>query len=375
MSWSLGYGLRRGDILAGKFRVDKVIGRGGMGIVVAAFHLLLEQTMAIKLPHAAAIHNPRVLRHFLGEARAAAKIQSEHVARVFDVDTLDTGMPYLVMEYLQGSDLSTWLAQKGPLPISLAVDFVLQACDALAQAHVQGIVHRDLKPANLFCCSRTNGSWLIKVLDFGISKNLHRPDEDWSLRGTPAETVMGSPHYMSPEQLKSPNSVDLRSDIWSLGVLLFELITGQLPFAGSDVPELSRNVAMQATPRLADFNSEVPHALQVVINRCLRKNREQRFRNVAELATALRAFATSETRGKLESTSERRQMQGFALPNSIRLASIETAVRRIRDWMRASTKRGNHVRWLWTRVVLLAALTALVTVGCFAFLGAIVPPD
>ncbi len=223
-------GVAPGEVLAGKYRVDRVLGAGGMGVVVAAHHVHLDERVALKFLLPDALRSPEAVARFVREARAAVKIKSEHVARVTDVGHLENGAPYIVMEYLEGVDLSAWLRQNGPMPIPQAVDFVLQACEAIADAHVLGIVHRDLKPSNLFCIRRTDGQSSIKVLDFGISKILNpgtpRPDM------TATSALIGSPLYMSPEQMSLSKGVDVRTDIWSLGIILFELITGRTPFEG-----------------------------------------------------------------------------------------------------------------------------------------------
>ncbi len=229
-----------GDVLAGKYRVERVLGVGGMGVVVAALHLELDQRVALKflLPSVAA--RPEAVARFSREGRAAAKIRSEHIARVSDVGTLDSGAPYIVMEYLDGRDLSAIVEKSGPLPIHVAVDYVLQASMALAEAHVAGIVHRDLKPSNLFLARQPDGTEIIKVLDFGISKSL-AASPDASREGaaiTKTTDIFGSPLYMSPEQLKDARAVDARADLWALGVILYEIITGKAPFDRRSVAEV-----------------------------------------------------------------------------------------------------------------------------------------
>ena len=206
-----------GQILAGKFQIERVLGRGGMGVVVAAQHLQLGQLVALKFLLPEALRNPEVTERFLREARAAVRLKSEHVGRVIDVGTLDDGAPYLVMEYLEGQDLDSFREEHERLPVAQVVSFVLQASEAIAEAHSIGIIHRDLKPANLFLTVRADGSPTVKVLDFGIAKATEG-SEDFSL--TKTATVMGSPAYMSPEQLRSARDVDARSDIWAIGVIL-----------------------------------------------------------------------------------------------------------------------------------------------------------
>ncbi|WP_080682321.1 serine/threonine-protein kinase [Sorangium cellulosum] len=292
--------VRQGQVIAGKYRVDRVIGVGGMGVVVAATHLQLEEQVAIKLLLPAAAHSRTLAERFVREARAAVKVKSEHVARVTDVGTLESGTPYMVMEYLSGSDLADALRAGGPIPPQIAVEYVLQACEALAEAHAAGIVHRDLKPANLFLTRRADGSPCVKVLDFGISKVATGGADP---RITDTTAVMGSPLYMSPEQLKSARDVDARTDIWSLGVILFELLAGAPPFDGATMPQLCVAI-MQGIPRpLASFRPDVPPALEAVILRCLEKMPERRFRDVGALAEALAPFASGRARVSIDRIS------------------------------------------------------------------------
>jgi len=290
-------GVKPGDILAGKYRVAQVLGVGGMGVVVAAHHIQLDEKVALKFLLPSALSNAEAVARFEREARAAVKIKSEHVARVSDVGKLETGSPYMVMEYLEGSDLSGVLEKRGALPIEEAVEFVLQACEALAEAHVLGIVHRDLKPANLFCIKRADGRLSIKVLDFGISK-LTTPGQDASMTRTTA--IMGSPLYMSPEQMQSSKRVDARSDIWALGVILFELVTGRPPFDAQAVTELVIKIATAQPTALRSLRTDVPSGLEQVIMRCLEKEAERRFANVGDFALALEAFGPKRARPSID---------------------------------------------------------------------------
>jgi len=310
-------GVRPGDVLAGKYRVERVIGAGGMGVVVAAHHLQLDEKVALKFLRQEALSSQEAVGRFVREARAAAKIKGEHVARVSDVGQLETGSPYIVMEYLEGMDLSSWLKQRGPLPIDLAVDFVLQSCEAIADAHVLGIVHRDLKPANLFCVERSDGTLSIKVLDFGISKVITPGASGHDMTRTSA--VVGSPFYMSPEQIMSSRDVDVRTDIWSLGVILHELLVGQPPFAGEAITELAVRITIQAATPVQSYRPDVPAGLDQVITRCLEKDRERRYPNVAELALALADFGTRRARQSVEGilgTMRKAGITGIVLPPS-----------------------------------------------------------
>jgi serine/threonine protein kinase len=303
--------VREGDVLVDKYRVERVLGTGGMGIVVAARHLRLDERVAIKFLHPDALSNTEAVARFEREARAAAKIKSEHVARVSDVGTLDNGCPYMIMEYLEGEDLADWLQKRGPLGCDRAVEFILQTCEAMAEAHSLGIVHRDLKPANLFCITRPDGLPSIKVIDFGISKFAgFGPGLDM----THADAVMGSPLYMSPEQMVSARSVDARTDIWSLGVILYELISGRGAFRGETYPEVCMSVASQPAPQLRATVPDVPAGLDAVIARCLQKDRKKRYSNVAELAVALSPFAPKRARASVARIS--RVIEGAGLSES-----------------------------------------------------------
>jgi serine/threonine protein kinase len=285
-----------GQIVAGKYEVERVIGQGGMGTVVAALHVHLRERVAIKLlSKEAAEHNEAVSR-FMREARTAARIKSEHVAKVSDVGTLDDGTPYIVMEYLEGFDLADTLAQRGPLPADEAIELVLQACEALAEAHSLGIVHRDLKPANLFLTHRADGTPSVKVLDFGISKVTQHGTSQAEAALTHTTTIMGSPLYMSPEQIRASRAVDLRTDVWSLGVILYELLTGEAPFVGQTLPDISVKIAVEPPPPLRLKRPELSALLEAVVMKCLEKDRENRFRTLGELAMAMFELAPPRSR-------------------------------------------------------------------------------
>lgn len=295
-----------GDVLAGKYRVERILGMGGMGVVVAATHLHLEQRVAIKFLLPEIAKHPETVARFSREARAAVRIQSEHVGKVLDVGALDTGSPYMVMEFLEGCDLSDLVKNRGPRPWNEAVEYVLQACEAMAEAHKIGIIHRDLKPANLFLTRRPDGSPCVKVLDFGISKVADSPDGQ-ALTQTAA--MMGSPKYMSPEQLKSSRDVDVRTDIWALGVILYELLSGEGAFRADTVPQLY--VAIIQDPPQPLKRTDVPPGLIAVIMRCLEKEPARRFQNVAELSMALNEFASQTARTSIERIS---RIQGVQSP-------------------------------------------------------------
>ncbi len=277
-------GFQAGTVLLEKYRVESVLGRGGMGVVLRVTHLHLGEELAIKILSPEAGGGPEVHARFLREAQSAVRLRSEHVARVSDVGVLPGGAPYMVMECLRGGDLSGELARRGVLPPGEVVDHVLQACEALAEAHALGIVHRDIKPSNLFLTRRPDGSPLVKVLDFGISK---APVGGPGVL-TRTDTVMGTPGYMSLEQMKASKDVDARSDIWALGIVLYECLNGRRPF---DAEKFSATVLRAATEPPPPMDPRLPRGLQAVILRCLEKDRAARFPSIAALAAALAPFA------------------------------------------------------------------------------------
>ncbi|MGO9838820.1 MAG: protein kinase domain-containing protein [Polyangiaceae bacterium] len=276
-----------GELLAGKYRVESMIGEGGMGTVLAAHHELLDLPVAVKLLSPNFVRNGPMVERFLREARAAARLKSEHVARVTDVGTLETGQPYIVMELLQGEDLEQRRERLGRLPVREAVDVVLQALEAMAQAHAAGIVHRDLKPANLFLALLPDGREVVKVLDFGIAKLIDVGGAGGDARSLTGEHALGSPSYMAPEQIRNASQIDHRVDIWALGVILFDLLTGQLPFRGETVGEIFGNVLVGSAPAVRSLRPEVSAELEATVGRCLQREPERRFADTHELARAL----------------------------------------------------------------------------------------
>jgi serine/threonine-protein kinase len=300
-----------GQLLAGKYRIERVLGRGGMGAVVAAHHVVLDQVVAIKFLLPETLGSAEAVARFEREARAAVKIQSEHVARVTDVGRLDNGAPYMVMELLRGRDLEVLLRERGPLPLTDVADYLLQAGEAIAEAHGLGIVHRDLKPGNLFLTERADRSSCVKVLDFGISKLTNASSSgDQGMTSTTA--IMGSPLYMSPEQLMSARDVDMRTDIWALGVICFELLTGRLPFQGETLPQLCMAISLAPPMPLRNYRPDLPLEVEAMLLRCLTKDPGKRYATVAELAAELVKFAPRHARLSAERIERLARAAGFS---------------------------------------------------------------
>jgi serine/threonine-protein kinase len=289
--------VRAGDVIAAKYRVEHVLGRGGMGVVVAARHLALRERVAIKI----LLPQPGVMRDLkarsVHEGRAAMRIRSEHVVRVYDIGVLETGEPFLVMEHLSGTDLGALLAREGPLRTEDATEYLLQAIEALAEAHARGIIHRDLKPGNLFLSRHADGSPLVKVLDFGIAKSE-------ALEASTLHSVggAGTPVYMAPEQMRSGGVIDARTDVWGLGVTLYALLTGEAPFRAGSLLEIHERI-LGGAPSVRATRPDVPEALEAILLRCMAKDPADRFANVAELGAALAALAPDRARVSAERAS------------------------------------------------------------------------
>ncbi len=286
-----------GEIIGGKYQVLELLGVGGVGFVVAANHVELGQRVALKFLRPEMLANPEVVGRFSQEALAAVKIKSEHVARVFDVGNMPDGAPFIVIEHLEGKNLEEILSEQGPLPIKRAIDYVMQACEALADAHACGVVHRDVKPENLFLTQRSQGIEVIKMLDFGVSKvALTGSAFDNRLPLVRTMLPVGSPVYMSPEQIRASKDVDVRTDIWSTGCVLYELLTGRPAFDAPSVTELAATILEQDPVPVRSVRPEVPPALEAIITRCLEKNPHKRYQNIAELALALYPFGPRRAR-------------------------------------------------------------------------------
>lgn len=354
-----------GQVLAGKYRLDRKLGEGGMGVVFEAEHLRIKQRVAIKMLLPEVLELPDVVSRFEREARAAGQLRSENTARVLDVDVSENGMPYMVMEFLDGFDLSQVLEQRAQLPIELAVDYVLQACAAMAEAHAAGIVHRDLKPSNLFLVGGERGT--VKVLDFGISK----VENDKDTRVTATQTVVGTPLYMSPEQVRSAKHVDARTDIWALGIILYELLAGRTPFDGN-MTAAAAAICIDEPPPISQFRHDVPPELADHIRVCLEKDPANRYPNVQSLAVAIAPFGT----GSLRSPDASQPSIRLPRPSSRSLSDLSGAhaptvasspdlardgrSRTLPGWSTPSATRGSRNRLVV--VAAAATMAALATV-------------
>lgn len=288
-----------GHVVDGKYKIIRVIGRGGMGVVYEAHHLLLAQSVALKVVLPEIAGHPEIVARFMSEARNSAKIESDHVARVMDVGKLENGIPFMVMELLTGQDLDAILTSEGALDATRVVDLMLETLDGVASAHALGIIHRDLKPGNLFVSRKGSRLTRVKVLDFGISKNLGAAQFAGS-HVTSTSSIVGSPAYMSPEQLRGSKQIDARADIWSLGVIAYQLVTGVLPYESDNVGALFAAILETEPLRPRQLKPDMPEALDIAIMKCLQKKPADRFKTTLELAAALTPMGTKIAERALE---------------------------------------------------------------------------
>jgi serine/threonine-protein kinase len=282
-----------GQTLGGKYEIVRLLGEGGMALVFEANHQRLHQRVAIKLLAPEFARDDELVARFEREARAVARLNTQHVVRVTDVDVTADGLPYMVMEFLDGRDLDAELQARRQLPLEESVDIVVQACSGMLDAHANGIIHRDLKPANLFLAKDGEGesaARIVKILDFGISKMIGE-----STRLTSAGAVIGTVLYMSPEQVRAESNVDVRADVWSLGVILFELLAGRAPFEGSSAQIAAKIVSTDA-PDLRTF-VDVPEGFALTVRRMLDRDRSRRFASLREVVQALSPFAPAGSLG------------------------------------------------------------------------------
>lgn len=292
-----------GQVLAGKYRVERLIGEGAMGLVLAATHLGLDEIVAIKFMRAEVQRLPGTLSRFAKEAKIAARIRSEHVTKVIDVGVSEPIGPYIVMEHLDGRTLADVLEAEGPLPVQRAAEYLLQACEGLAAAHALGVTHRDIKPENLFITAQPPVE-VVKLLDFGISKATLTGrvfGDDLAL--SKSSYVMGTPLYMSPEQIRAAPHLDSRTDIWSMGAVLYELVSGNTAFSAESMTEICAKILEAPAPRFAPPSPPDLAAVQAIVDKCLEKDPQRRFQSVADLALALLPLASERARAYADRSS------------------------------------------------------------------------
>lgn len=357
---------KENDVVAGRYKVERTLGVGGMAVVVAAHDQLLDKAVAIKLLSPDAPDSSTVIERFVVEARSAANIHSPHVAKVLDVGTLPTGAPFMVMERLDGCDLEELLALEHTLAVADAADYVLQALHGLANAHALGIVHRDLKPANLYLARLPDGTNLIKVLDFGVAKLTQTGGKGVGAVTMEGVTV-GSPMYMSPEQIRSSKDVDERTDVWSIGAVLYELLTGRAPFGGDGVGEIFAAVLETTPPSISALRPEVPAALDAAVMRCLDRDLEHRFADVGELGRALEPFGSGRWARLVPSITQTLARGGAkaarraSLPARRALEAADTSLVSSGVETLDTPKKGRQ--WLWPLVATCAAALVVVAIA------------
>ena len=276
-------GTRVGDVLASKYRLEELLGSGGMGHVYRAVNVEIERAVAIKVLRSEHATNAPIVERFLREARAANLVRHPNVVDVVDIGRDGDGSPFIVQELLKGEDLSKYIERRGgQLTIAEIEEYLLPVVDAVAEAHAQGVVHRDIKPENVFLAEQGRKR-IPKLLDFGISK-VRLPN----IKLTEVGVMMGTPAYMAPEQIQGSREADPRTDVWALGIMLFELLSGRLPFEAEDAPALFVAVATKDVPRLVDVCPDVPPDVSTIVERCLRRPPDERYPSALELARDLR---------------------------------------------------------------------------------------
>lgn len=345
-----------GATVAGKYRIERVLGQGGMGTVILAQHLLLDRPVALKLLRPEVTEQPAAAERLLREGRALARLRGTHIARVLDVEAPEQGPCFLVLEYLEGEDLGALLQRSGPLPLNLALSYLLQAAEALAEAHRHGIVHRDIKPSNLFLTPLPDGSRGIKVIDFGISK-----DTDSNATLTQSRAMLGSPCYMAPEQMRAGANVDAAADIWSLGVVLYELLTGKLPHEGSSMLEICASILESEPKSPKALRPEIPDAIDAAVKKCLARDPEARFATVNDFAAAIAQFSGTST-----------ERLAWIVPSELEVAraQVREANRRSpspsEPGLTQTEEQPRASRWRSQALWLTAALVLFGAVGFFA---------
>jgi len=356
--------VRVGEVLVGKYRVERIHAPGALGVSCDAQHLQLRQRVVVKLCAASTRQQTEGAARFLQSARLAAQLRNPHLARVLDIGRLESGIAYSVTEHLSGTDLRGVLRVREWLPVAEAVDYTLQICEALAVAHVAGFVHRNLKPANVFLARESDGRPIVKVLDFYLVEGTWL---DASVTLSTSESIVASLGYLAPEQVRDPSSVDVRADIWAIGALLHELLTGSPLFSAASVPGMFAAIAADSATPISQLRGEIPNELEDVVLRCLEKERDYRWSDVGTLAKQLRRFASEEGRAAVDRVImvlERRARSPRSLlpPALVRVDPPPPAAR--------SVSAPPRVELSPNRRLLEVALAALAVIGCSVGLGA-----
>lgn len=356
--------------IEGRFRIEREIGRGGMGVVYAAEHLSMHRRVALKVLSDEAGGDEESISRFIRETRVAAKLASPHAVRVYDVGRLATGAPYMVMELLDGRDLERVLADEGPIDVARAIAWTLQACDAIGEAHAAGIVHRDIKLTNIFLADLPPEP-IVKVLDFGLAKGFAPGTGDGSL--TRPGAFMGTPSYMSPEQLLSAKDVDARTDVWAFGVALYRLLTQTYPFEASNLAGLCARIAGgEAPPPPSARRAGVPRAVDEVVQRCLARSPDGRYPDAHALAEALAASLQFQERTTVRGGSRPEEAASATLPIAARPgpapAPSSPEVRRAppAPALPPPSTRDARARPVWPYVLLAAVASGAAVAAVFA---------
>jgi serine/threonine-protein kinase len=352
----------------GKYDVVRKLGEGGMGAVVEARHVVTKRRVAVKVVHVDRVTSSDFIERFEREMRATGELETQHIAQVIDSGTDDvTGHPYMVMEYLAGEDLAATLRRVGPLAPELALRIAAQACVGVQAAHDAGIVHRDIKPANLFLARRDAGEVIVKVLDFGVAKlkpnDLERTDRALTVTGT----LLGSPLYMSPEQARGERQIDGRTDVWSLGVVLYEMLTGRAPHADKDtLGALLVAIASERMHPVQDLAPWIAPEIAAIVHRALRRRPDERFASPRAMLDAIhaeivgaRSIDEPMIRGLLAADRARVAARYVLGPSEMRSAALDDTL----AVAAASTSRGPRRR---STVALVLAVTTLAGAGAYA---------
>lgn len=357
--------MKEGDIIAGKYELERLIGLGSSGSVYAARHTQLNHKVALKFLREELRTDAEAVERFFREAQAAAGIGSEHIASVTDMGQSDDGIPFLVMEYLEGQTLARAMREQSKLDIERAATIATQLCHALAAAHDKGIIHRDMKPDNVFLVPRADGSELAKVLDFGIAK-IHNPASE-ARALTVNGTTLGTPNYMAPEQAKALKDIDGRVDVYSVGVILYEMVAGTQPITGSSFTDIIVKATQEDPEPPSTHREDLPPELEKIILKAMARDRTWRYQSARELAEALEAFVDP-TAARLSSASPAHSPSSAEVKTPVPVKGPPTAKMPTVDANAGAPERGKMMGLIIGGAVLLVVLLiAAVIAGWFLY--------